>query len=66
MDNISLKSRNGEFFIVFNDEWILISEEEARSVMADHSLVYDIIVAHRRKFNFSTAEDRADEGNPVV
>ena len=60
MSELSLKRINGRYFIYMEGQLIHIYEEEAGVIMADHSRVYDIVVAKKRKFHFNTAEDRPD------
>ena len=60
MDTLSLKRIDGRFYVEMNGEMIGIDEVEAQRIMEDHSAVYDVIVYHRRKFHFNTAEDRQD------
>lgn len=58
--DISLIRRKGQFYIQADGQQIAITQQEAARIIEDHSAVYDIIVAHRRKFHFNTAEDRMD------
>jgi len=60
MDKLSLRRIEGVYYIQFDNELIQIEEWEAAMVMQDHQAVYDIVVDHRRKYNFNTAEDRPD------
>ncbi|MCR5743453.1 MAG: hypothetical protein K6F92_07030 [Lachnospiraceae bacterium] len=60
MDKLSLKRIEGVYYIQFDNELIQIEEWEAALIMQDHQAVFDIVVDHRRKYNFNTAEDRPD------
>lgn len=52
--------KDGIFYILFENETIQIEDWEAEQILADHSLVYDVIVTYRRKFDFNTTQDNKD------
>ena len=60
MDKLSLRRIGEVYYIQFDNELIQIEAWEAAMIMRDHQAVYDIVVDHRRKYNFNTAEDRPD------
>ncbi len=58
MENeLKLIRQDGIFYILYNGEKIEITQNEAVAISQDHSLVYDVLVTHKRKFNFNTTED---------
>lgn len=52
-----LLRQNGVYYIGFETDKIQIEEWEAIQVYEHPELVYDVIVSHRRKYYFNTAED---------
>lgn len=52
-----LLRQNGIYYIGFETDKIQIEEWEAIQVYEHPELVYDVIVSHRRKYYFNTAED---------
>ena len=55
-----LLRRDGVYYIEYENDRIRIEAWEAQAILADHSLVYDVIVSYRRKFQFNTSQDSID------
>ncbi|MGN0437509.1 MAG: hypothetical protein ACI4F4_03225 [Lachnospiraceae bacterium] len=49
--------KNGVYYIGYLQDIIPIEEWEAKELFENPKLVYDVIVSHRRKYYFNTAED---------
>lgn len=49
--------RDGAYYIGYEDDLIAIEEWEAVELYEHPEAVYDVIVSHRRKYYFNTAED---------
>ena len=49
--------KNGVYYIGYLQDMIPIEEWEAKELYENPKLVYDVIVSHRRKYYFNTAED---------
>lgn len=56
-ENPKLLRRDGIYYIGYETDQIAIEEWEAIEVYEHPELVYDVIVSHRRKYYFNTAED---------
>lgn len=55
--NPKLVRKDGMYYIEFENDMVDIEEWEAIEVYNHPEKVYDIIISHRRKFYFNTAED---------
>lgn len=53
-------SKDGKYYVEFAGKTIEIEEWEAKSLENNPDGIYDVIVAHTRKFNFNTAEDSGE------
>jgi len=62
MDNTKAKliRKDGIYYILYMDKKVEIEEWEAEALIKNPAGVYDVIVAHTRKFNFNTAEDSGE------
>lgn len=49
--------KDGVYYIGYENDLIAIEEWEAAEVYEHPETVYDVIVSHRRKYYFNTAED---------
>ena len=56
-DKITIKNENGSFILTFEGKSMEISKSEAAIITHDPKLVYDVIIAHNRKFYFNASED---------
>ncbi len=52
-----LLRKDGVYYIGYENDLIAIEEWEAVEVYEHPETVYDVIVSHRRKYYFNTAED---------
>lgn len=55
--NPKLVRKDGKYYIEFENDMVAIEEWEAIEVYNHPEKVFDIIISHRRKFYFNTAED---------
>ena len=56
-DKITIKRQGDSIVLSFAGKDMIISESEALLIRDNPSLVYDIIVAHNRRFYFNASED---------
>lgn len=56
--------RRDQIYYIETDEGqnIPIEEWEAAEILENHDAVYDVIIRHKRKFQFNTAEDSGEIG----
>lgn len=56
--------RRDQIYYIVTDEGqnIPIEEWEAAEILENHDAVYDVIIRHKRKFQFNTAEDSGEIG----
>lgn len=57
MENLKLLRKDNVFYVEYGEMRFPIEEWEAREILADHDKVYEVVIRHKRKFNFNTTED---------
>lgn len=60
MNGLKLLRIDNVYYVEFQGERIAIEEWEAAEIMENHDKVYDVIIRHKRKFDFNTTEDNME------